>query len=128
MKITYDWIKDFLEVRQTPQKLAEKLTMAGLSVESLTPAGKDWVFDIEVTSNRPDCLSVRGLLREIAAVTNAKTKKNKFGDTHLIMSRQKEKRIRCASPISLSIRVDDKKGCRLYCGHLITGVKIGPSP
>ena len=69
MKISYSWIKEFVEVKQSPQELAESLTMAGLSVASLEEISGDWVYDIEVTSNRPDWLSVRGIVREVAAVT-----------------------------------------------------------
>ncbi|MFH0913088.1 MAG: hypothetical protein V1884_02240 [Candidatus Omnitrophota bacterium] len=72
MKVTYNWLKDFVEIKISPQALADKLTMAGLEVTSLEEKGGDFVFEIEVTSNRPDWLSVIGIAREVAAITNKK--------------------------------------------------------
>ena len=72
MKVTYNWLKDFVEIKISPKALADKLTMAGLEVTSLEEAAGDFVFEIEVTSNRPDCLSVLGIAREVAAITNKK--------------------------------------------------------
>ena len=75
MKVTYNWLKEFVDVKIAPEVLAERLTMAGLSVAALDKVGSDWVYDIEVMSNRPDWLSVRGIAREVAAITGAKWKK-----------------------------------------------------
>ena len=77
MKVTYNWLKDFVEIRIPPRQLAEKLTMAGLEVVSLFERGGDFVFEIEVTSNRPDWLSVAGVAREVGAITKSKIKNQK---------------------------------------------------
>ena len=119
MKVTYNWIKEYLELKATPPELAEKLTMAGLSVESVTPAGGDWVYDIEVTSNRPDCLGVVGIVHEVAAVTGARFKKR---------ARPKAVRPAAGSVRPFTLSIEDTKGCGLYCGNLIEGVRVGPSP
>ncbi len=74
MKVTYNWLKDFVDIKITPQQLADKLTMAGLEVKSLEEKQGDYVFEIEITSNRPDWLSVIGVAREIAAITKSKIK------------------------------------------------------
>lgn len=74
MKLTYNWLKDFVEIKISAQALADKLTMAGLEVTSLDERDGDFIFEIEVTANRPDWLSVAGIAREIAAITNAKLK------------------------------------------------------
>ena len=74
MKVTYNWLKDFVEIRIPPGKLAEKLTMAGLEVVGLEERGGDFIFEIEITSNRPDWLSVVGIAREVAAITGKKFK------------------------------------------------------
>ena len=76
MKVTYNWLKDFVDIKITPQKLAEKLTMAGLEVVSLEEKEGDAIFEIEITSNRPDWLSVLGIAREIAAITGTKDRKS----------------------------------------------------
>ena len=77
MKVTYNWLKDFVDIKLKPKELADRLTMAGLEVVSLEEFEDDYVFEIEVTSNRPDWLSVIGIAREIAAITKAKVKRQK---------------------------------------------------
>jgi len=72
MKVTYNWLKEHVDIKISPRTLAEKLTMAGLEVTSLEERDGDFVFEIEITSNRSDCLSVIGIAREIAAITGKK--------------------------------------------------------
>lgn len=120
MKITYSWIKEYLDIRVTPQVLAEKFSMAGLSVASLENIGDDWLYDIEVTSNRPDWLSVRGIVREVAAVTGAKYKPCFF--------EKQEKEITGRQMSLFDVVVEDKKECLLYCAGLVKNVKVGDSP
>ena len=116
MKVTYNWLKDFLNIEIAPGALAEKLTMAGLEVVSLEQIQGDFVFEIEITSNRPDWLSVLGVAREVAAITNSKLKNNKKN----LPKWQKD------SP--LKIKIEDKKDCPLYTARIIKNVKVGPSP
>jgi phenylalanyl-tRNA synthetase beta chain len=117
MKVTYNWLKDFVDIKVSPEELARQLTMSGSEVTSLEAKGDDFVFEIEITSNRPDCLSIIGLAREVAAITNVK------------LSRQggippKAKR----APSDFKIKIEDKKDCPLYTARIIKGVKVGPSP
>ena len=74
MKVTYNWLKDFVDITLKPEALADKLTMAGLEVKAIDAFDDDFVFEIEITSNRPDWLSVIGIAREIAAITGKKLK------------------------------------------------------
>ncbi len=124
MKISYSWIKELVDVKLPPESLAEKLSMAGLSVELLEQAGDDWVYHIEITSNRPDWLSAEGIAQEISAVTGAKLNRVK---------RPASKKKNTAGKVVFSkakpeITIDDKSGCLFYYGNLIEGVKVGPSP
>jgi phenylalanyl-tRNA synthetase beta chain len=78
----------------------------------------DTIFDIKVTPNRPDCLSVIGIAREVAALTDQATQ---IPDP----SYPEE-----GDPIQnfISIEIADPELCPRYCASLVTGVKIGPSP
>ena len=58
MLISYNWLKDYVDVKVPAEKLGELFTMSGLSVASIKKAGGDHVIEIEVTSNRPDWLSI----------------------------------------------------------------------
>jgi phenylalanyl-tRNA synthetase beta chain len=72
MKISYNWLKSYIDLNVTPERLAELLTMAGLTVEAIHKLADDKILEVEVTSNRPDWLSVIGVAREISAITGKK--------------------------------------------------------
>ena len=64
MRVSFDWLKDFMEVKLEAAKAHSFLTMAGLEIASSADIEGDHVMEIEVTPNRPDCLSVLGIARE----------------------------------------------------------------
>lgn len=74
MNISYNWLKDLVEIDLPPADLAQKLTDAGLAVEGIHEFGEDSVFDIDLTSNRGDCLSHLGVAREISVIQDSKLK------------------------------------------------------
>jgi phenylalanyl-tRNA synthetase beta chain len=117
MKTTYNWLKDFVEIKLSPEALADKLTMAGLEVTSLEERDGDFVFEIEVTSNRPDCLSVIGVAREVAAITHKK-----------LRTPNSELRTPKSNSLPFKIDIENKKDCPLYTARIISNVKVGPSP
>ncbi|MBP7215678.1 MAG: phenylalanine--tRNA ligase subunit beta [Candidatus Omnitrophica bacterium] len=119
MKVTYQWLKDFVDIRIAPRELAEKLTMAGLEVVSLEEAEGDVIFEIEITSNRPDWLSVVGIAREVAAVTGKTIKRSPGRKVTRSSGQRKE---------ICSIKIEDKLDCPLYTAKIIQGVKVGASP
>jgi len=117
MKFTYNWIKDYVDIKFSPEKLAEKLTMVGLEVVSLEHRDGDSVFEVEITSNRPDWLSVLGIAREAAVIAGVGLKV-KVPNTVRKLRRLER----------LAIEVADKKDCPLYTARILTGVKVAPSP
>src|SRR6266568_6544037 len=71
MKTSLHWLSDFLPGPPlNAEVVAEALTHGGLPVESIEGHGDDAVVDVEVTSNRGDCLSHVGIARELAALIN----------------------------------------------------------
>jgi phenylalanyl-tRNA synthetase beta chain len=69
MRLLVSWARDFVDVTADPGEIAERLALRGFEVASVEPLGHDdGVIDFEVTANRPDCLSVQGLAREISVV------------------------------------------------------------
>src|SRR5437868_6734413 len=68
MIVSWNWLNDFVPLKMTQGELVERLMMAGLNHESTEQLGHDWAIDLEVTSNRPDCLGHIGIAREAAVL------------------------------------------------------------
>src|SRR5690348_6855848 len=68
MKISLEWLGEYLPGSLEAQRAADALTNGGLPVESIERNGTDPVIDVEVTSNRGDCLSHVGIARELSAL------------------------------------------------------------
>ena len=72
MKILVSWLREFVAADADPRDLADLLTMRGFEVSDIAaaPGGAagDAVLDLEITTNRPDCLSVRGVAREVSTI------------------------------------------------------------
>ncbi|MDO8793860.1 MAG: phenylalanine--tRNA ligase subunit beta [Vicinamibacterales bacterium] len=67
MKIPVSWLREFVDVTDTPEGIGRRLSLHGFAVEGIEPApGGDAVIDFEVTANRPDAMSVMGIAREVA--------------------------------------------------------------
>ena len=118
MKVTYSWLKDFVNIKLAPRELAQRLTMAGLEVVSLEELNGDFIFEIEITSNRPDWLSILGVAREISSLTSSKLKTAKPQGLKI--------RAKAIKPVEIS--VVDKKDCPFYSAMVISNVKVAPSP
>lgn len=117
MNISYNWLKDLIGIELPPAELAQKLTNAGHAVDGVHEAGDDFVFDIDLTSNRPDCLSHIGIAREIAAITGSgvQTPKSKVENPEPGVSEG-------------LVKIEDPDLCHRFTGRVIRNVKIGPSP
>ena len=127
MKLPLSWLKKYIPVSLSAEKLEEMLTMSGSKVEALHKKGGEDVIEIEVTTNRPDCLSILGLAHEVSALTGKKVTAPKSYS-------QKEKLSQPARGGSASggklfdIVVENKKVCPLYTARLIQQVTIKPAP
>lgn len=116
MRVPIEWLKEFVEFSLSPEELALKLTMIGLEVESLEKAYDDTVLEVNVTPNRPDCLSILGIAREVSAMINSPLRFPECGI-------QAE-----SGPSSVAVVIADEDLCLRYAGRDIEDVAIGPSP
>jgi phenylalanyl-tRNA synthetase beta chain len=122
MKINYNWLKELVDIDLPPRDLAEKLTMVGLAVDAVEQVGDDAVLDIDLTSNRPDCLSHLGIAREAAAISGKTAPSSmRTPEANVI-----EGKTRTGDVTSVEILAPDL--CPRYTARVIKGVKIGPSP
>ncbi len=116
MKLSINWLKDYVDPKISTDELVHRLTMAGLEVEEVHGVGKDTVLDIEITPNRPDCLNTIGLAREISAICAKNLKLPKI------------KQFKSAKVSPLTITIEDKKDCSRYVGTVILNANIEESP
>src|SRR5215471_9838075 len=79
MKISYNWLKEFVDIPEAPKDLGTRFTNIGLAVDALESQGGESVFELDVASNRPDCLSHFGVAREVGVVYDLPLKPRQFG-------------------------------------------------
>ena len=120
MRVSFNWLKDFLETKIEASKAQSFLTMAGLEITSIADIDADHVMEIEVTPNRPDCLSVLGIARELSAASGIPIK---YPD-----SIKKNLMKKASARGSAKIEILDKSACPRYVGCIMKNVKVGPSP
>jgi phenylalanyl-tRNA synthetase beta chain len=119
MKITYNWLKEFIDFDWTVKELSDKLTFSGIEVEAVEslPDG-DHLLELEITPNRPDCLSLLGIARDIRALAGGQIipldcSVKEDGDNIEKLAK---------------LQVEDGQGCPRYLARVITGVKVAESP
>jgi phenylalanyl-tRNA synthetase beta chain len=118
MLVSWDWLQEYVRPQAGPDEVGERLMKAGLNLEAMHDANGDPVLELEVTSNRPDCLGHIGVAREIAAL---------FGCPLTVPPAEpKTSTARTAEAISVTVEAPD--ACPRYIARVIRGVKIGPSP
>lgn len=118
MLISYNWLRELTATALTPLELRERLTMVGLAVDAVEEREGDSVIDVEVPSNRPDCLSHIGIAREVAVIERSKVQSP---TVRVFQTAGK------ASDFT-SVEIEDTKLCARYAARIVRGVKIGPSP
>ncbi len=118
MIVSWNWLTEYVDLAMTHDDLVDRLTMSGLNHEGTDVVDKDQAIDLEVTSNRADCLGHIGVAREIAALYEIPLK---------IPNPQPAT---CSDSISqfCSVEIEAEGACERYTARLIRGVKIGPSP
>src|SRR3972149_4468135 len=126
MKISYNWLKEYVNFYLSPQELADKLTNAGLVVADIQPVEDDFCLDVEVTSNRPDCLGVIGIAREVAAMAGASVQ---FPETNYISTDPRSKP-RTSVEVSklISVAVEEPILCPHYTARVVRHITVKPSP
>jgi len=128
MKCSESWLREWVNPALSRDELCKTLTMAGLEVEELVPvkdiegeensASNDYVIDISITPNRGDCLSVRGIAREVSALTQSPLlKKNTLAE------------VKATSKSSVDVNIEARDDCPVYVGRVIQNVKAdAPTP
>ncbi len=118
MEVSLDWLSDYIETGLNAERIAEILSDQGFPCEGIKHIGDDAVIDVEVTSNRGDCLGYIGIARELAVATGKKLK------IPLVELDELEKDVTEFADVEIL----DSDSCGRYTARIIDGVKVGPSP
>jgi len=118
MKISLDWLNDYIETGLEAKAIAEILSDLGFPCEGIERVGDDVVLDVEVTSNRGDCLSHIGVARELAAATGKELK----------LPQVELDEMNKDAHAFVQVEVHEPDLCGRYTARVIEGVKIGPAP
>lgn len=118
MKISYEWLKDFIDLAIGPAELVTLLNRLGLMVENVEEKDGDFILEIETYANRPDTLGHLGLAREIGASLGLRLKERHWPI----------KEIPVPTSDLIGIEILDPDLCSRYCGIIVREVSVGPSP
>jgi len=118
MKISLSWLRDYVDFDLSAQQIGSLLSDRGFPFESIETVGSDTVIDLEITSNRGDCLGHIGVARELAAATGKTIKLPKIE----LPTSDRD----CTT--MLQVEIAEPALCGRYTARVIEGVKIGPTP
>ena len=119
MKVLYDWLKEFIDVTDTPEEIASRLALSGTNIASVETGPQGAVIDAEVTSNRPDCLGMLGIARELGAIYSRRLKN--------VAPRPAESTKEKAAD-AIRVKIDAPELCGRFTARVIRGVTIQRSP
>ena len=135
MKVLLSWLRDFVDVPGRAEDIAATMSVRGFAVEGLERLGDgDAVIDFEVTGNRPDCMSVSGIAREVATAFGLQVRRPAVATSLRRAGGQGERgpRFICTSLKTvergdIDVVIENPDLCPRYAGA-VADVTIGPSP
>jgi len=116
MKLSPQWLRDFVDLMVDDHRLAEDLTSVGMGVESVMGAGEGTVFEMEIGTNRPDAMNHYGVAREASAIYDVPLKPIE------------PKLPKPEGKTNFPIEIQDQQGCARFTAQIIRDVAIRPSP
>jgi phenylalanyl-tRNA synthetase beta chain len=119
MKVLYSWLKEFIDITDTSEEIASRLALSGTNIASVENGPQGAVIDAEITSNRPDCLGMLGIARELGAIYR-KPLKN--------IAPRPSGNSKEETADAVRVKIDAPELCGRFTARVIRGVKIQPSP
>src|SRR3984957_6445296 len=120
MKLSPQWIRDFVDLTVDDGRLAEDLTNVGISVEGISGAAADTVFEMEIGTNRPDAMNHYGVAREAAAIYDLPLKQ--------LSAVSSQPSAKTSSGEPFPIIVEEPGLCPRFSARVIRGTQIKSSP
>lgn len=122
IQISDSWLREFIDTPATPEQIREYLSLCSQSVEKLIKDGQETIYDIEITTNRPDCLSVYGIARELAAVLP------RFGIKAHLTDVPVAEMPTITEGLPLQIKISKADLCPRFTALIYDNIKIKPAP
>jgi phenylalanyl-tRNA synthetase beta chain len=119
MKVSYKWLKEFVDVTASPEEVASRLALAGTNIAGIENGPHGAVIDAEITSNRPDCLAMLGIAREVGAIYRIPVK---------AISPKPLESSSAKAADAIKVKIENPELCGRYTARVLRGVKIQPSP
>ncbi len=120
MKVLLSWLREFVDVPVSAEEIAATMSVRGFAVESIERTnGDDTLIDFEVTANRPDCMSVVGMAREVATAYGLELRARR-GPAGAAL-------LRSVEHDDITVTIEDEALCPRYAGA-VADVAVGPSP
>src|SRR5579863_3651488 len=116
MKLSSQWLRDFVDLTVDDRRLADDLTSVGMGVEGISGSGENAVFEMEIGTNRPDAMNHYGVAREASAIYDVPLKP--IGP----------KLPKPQGKTNFPIEIEDQQGCARFTARIIRNVAIKPSP
>jgi len=120
MKLSSQWIRDFVDLTVDNRRLAEDLTGVGIAVEGISGSGPDTVFEMEIGTNRPDAMNHYGVAREVAAIYDLPLKP--------LSAVSAQPSAKSSHNAPFPITVEEPQLCPRFSARAIRDTKIKPSP
>jgi phenylalanyl-tRNA synthetase beta chain len=120
MKISPDWVREFVDLTVDNRRLAENLTGVGIAVEGISGSGADTVFEMEIGTNRPDAMNHYGVAREAAAVYDLPLRQ--------LSAISHQPSAHTGKDAPFPITVEEPELCPRFSARVIRGTKVQPSP
>jgi len=118
MKISINWLKNYLDLKLPPEELIKEMNKIGLLVDYWKEQDGDFILELETYANRPDTLGHLGVARELAASQGIPLNEPKFP---LVESTE-------AISDVFDVQVLEEDLCPRYCGVIIKDIQVEPSP
>lgn len=120
MIVSWNWLKEYVRLDMPAEKLIERLLLSGINHESTSEVGGDLAIDLEITSNRPDCLGHIGIAREVAVLydRDLKIPPTSFAESDRPIGELAH----------LTVETEAVAWCPRYRARVIENVKVGASP
>ncbi len=128
MKLSPQWIRDFVDLSVDDRRLAADLTAVGIAVEGISGAGADTVFEMEIGTNRPDAMNHYGVAREAAAIYDLPLKPLTPKMPSTAKAASSAGSGGASEVVPFPIVVEEPSLCPRFSARVIRGAKIKPSP